>query len=137
MTDVKAKLSYHMISPRKARLVADLVRGAAARDALARLAFARKKSAPAIAKLIKSAMSSAKHNFKIDTDRTELFVKEIRVDEGPAYRRWRPVWRGMAHPFRKRTSHITVVLSEKGAARKRKPAPKSEAGAGKISNKKN
>ncbi len=113
MFNVKAKLSYYRVAPRKVRLVADLIRGKKVSDALAQLSFAGKRSAPAIAKLLKSAVSSAKHNFKIDTDKTDLYVKEIRVDEGPSYKRWKPVWRGMAHPFKRRTSHITVVLKEK------------------------
>lgn len=113
MADIKAKLSYYRVAPRKSRLVADLIRGKKVDDALAQLSFAGKKSALAIAKLLKSAVSSAKHNYKIDTDKTDLYIREIKVDEGPSYKRWKPVWRGMAHPFKRRTSHISVVLSEK------------------------
>ncbi|NOY35339.1 MAG: 50S ribosomal protein L22 [bacterium] len=113
MEEVKAKLSYHRIAPRKARLVAGLVRGKKVDEALAQLMFLGKRSAPAIAKLLKSALSNAKNNHKIDTEKTNLYIKEIKVDEGPSYKRWKPVWRGMAHPFKRRTSHITVVLSER------------------------
>ncbi len=112
MTEIKAKLSYHKVAPRKTRLVADLIRGKKVDDALAQLMFLSKRSAPAIAKLLKSAMSNAKNNNKIDTEKANLYIKEIRVDEGPSYKRWKPVWKGMAHPFKRRTSHITVVLSE-------------------------
>ena len=113
MANITAKLNYYRSSPRKVRLLADLIRGKEVNDALAHLKFASKKSAPAIEKLLKSAISNAKNNHKIDIDNTILYIKEIRVDEGPAYKRWRPVWRRMAHAYKKRTSHINIVLGEK------------------------
>jgi len=112
MKEIKAKLNYYRVAPRKARLVADLVRGKKVDEALAQLMFLSKRSAPAIAKLLRSALSNAKNNYKIDAEKTDLYIKEIKVDEGPSYKRWKPVWRGMAHPFKRRTSHITVVLSD-------------------------
>jgi len=112
MADIKAELKRYRVSPRKARLVADLISGMKVDDALAQLAFAKKRTAPVFAKLLNSAVSNAKHNFKIDTDKQTLYIKRISVDEGPPLKRWMPVWRGMAHQFKKRTSHITVVLSE-------------------------
>lgn len=113
MTEVIAKLKYYKTTPRKVRLVADLVRGKKINEAMAQLEFSKKKSSGDIIKLLKSALSNAKNNYKIDTGKTDLYIKEIRVDEGPALRRYRPVWRGMAHPFKRKSSHITVVLSEK------------------------
>ncbi len=113
MTEIKAKLSYYKTAPRKVRLVADLVRGKKVDEAMAQLSFMGQKSAPDIAKLLKSAISSAKHNYKVDTEKENLYIKEIRVDEGPSYKRFKPVWRGMAHPFKRRTSHITIILKKK------------------------
>lgn len=112
MADITAKLNYFRTSPRKVRLVADLVRGKNLTQALSQLQFTEKKSAGAISKLIKSAISNAKHNFKIN-DREKLYIKKITVDEGPTLKRFMPRARGSASPIRKRTSHITVVLSEK------------------------
>jgi len=112
MIESKAKLSHLRVSPRKVRLVADLVRGRKIDDALAQLKFAEKKSAPIIAKLLKSAAANAKSNSKT-TEESDLYVSEIRVDEGRVLKRWRPKWRGMAHQIMKRTSHISVKLSEK------------------------
>jgi len=113
MTEIKAKLNYYRVSPRKVRLVADLIRGKRVDEALRQLKFVKKKPAEALAKLLQSALSNAKHNYKIDIEEDNLYIKEIRVDEGPSYKRWRPVWRGMAHPFKRRTSHISLTLSQK------------------------
>jgi large subunit ribosomal protein L22 len=110
--DIKAKLNYYRMSPRKVRLVADLIRGKKTDDAVAQLTFCKKRSAPTFLKLLKSALSNAKNNFKTDTDKDNLYIKEIRVDEGPTLKRWRPVSRGMAHSIKKRTSHISIVLGE-------------------------
>jgi large subunit ribosomal protein L22 len=113
MADVTAKLKYHHIAPRKVRLVVDLIRGKKVDAVMSQLAFSTKKSAPAILKLLKSALSNAKHNFKIDADKKDLYIKEIRVDEGPSMKRYKPAWRGTTKPFKRRTSHIMVVLGEK------------------------
>lgn len=112
-TEIKAKLNYCRVSSRKVRLVAGLIRGKKVDEALAAVSFVVKKSAPDIAKLLKSAISNAKNNYKIDTETSDLYIKEIKVDEGPSYKRYKPVWRGMAHPFKRRTSHITIVLAER------------------------
>jgi len=113
MSEITAKLSYYRIAPRKVRLVADLIRGKNTKAAVAQLTFLNKRSSPMMLKLLKSAISNAKNNAKIDVENTDLFVKTITVDDGPSYKRWRPVWRGMAHPFKRRTSNITIVLSER------------------------
>ncbi|MEW5907839.1 MAG: 50S ribosomal protein L22 [Patescibacteria group bacterium] len=110
--EIRAKLRYARMAPRKMRLVADLVRGQKIDKAFLQLSFSKKKSAPIIAKLLKSAVSNARHNYKIDTENKDLYIKEIRVDEGPSYKRYRPAARGRTHPYKKRTSHITVVLKE-------------------------
>jgi large subunit ribosomal protein L22 len=121
MADITAKLKYHHAAPRKVRLIADLVRGKKATVAMSQLVFSKRKPAEAIIKVLKSAMSNAKHNFKVDADKKDLYIKEIRVDEGPAMKRYRPAWRGTTKPFKRRTSHVTIVLSEQS---KSKPKPK-------------
>ena len=127
MADITAKLRYHHIAPRKVRLVVDLIRGKKVDAVMSQLSFSTKKSAPAILKLLKSALSNAKHNFKIDADKKDLYIKEIRVDEGPAMKRYKPAWRGTTKPFKRRTSHIMVVLGEKKEkAKKIKKIKKNE-----------
>lgn len=120
MINIMAKLKYYHVAPRKVRLAADLVRGKKVKDAIVQLKFLKKESSNEIAKLLKSAVSNAKHNFKVDTNKEDLYVKEIRVDDGPSLKRWRPKWHGTMHPFRRRTSHVTVILSDKSGKNKKK-----------------
>ena len=113
--DATAKLRRVRVSPRKARLVADLVRGKEVGEALEILQFTRKKTAPLIKTLVESAVANAEYaaqqnDQKIDID--ELVIKQIFVDEGPVLRRFRPRARGMATRVLKRSSHITVVVGE-------------------------
>lgn len=107
---VKASLNNLRIAPRKVRLLADLVRGLEVNKALDQIAFSYKKSAEPVAKLIKSAIANAIHNY--DLDKNNLFIKEIRVDEGKTLKRWMPKAHGRATPIRKRSSHITLILGE-------------------------
>ncbi|WP_022850613.1 50S ribosomal protein L22 [Limisalsivibrio acetivorans] len=109
--DAVARAKYVRVTPRKARPVADLVRGKNVDDALALLKFTPKKAADFIYKAIKSAAANAEENNDY-RDVSKLFVKEIRIDEGPFWKRYRPRAYGRASLIRKRTSHITVVLSE-------------------------
>lgn len=111
--DSKAILRYVRVSPQKARLVADLVRGMDVPDAIETLAFTRKKSAPLVKKLIESAVANAEHaaeRGEQELDIDDLFVKTIFVDGGPTLRRFRPRAQGRATKVLKKTSHITVVL---------------------------
>ena len=96
------------ISPRKVSVVASLVRGRSVADALTILEHTPRRAALQVAKTIKSARANADHNhgYKADT----LVITEISVTPGVRYKRFRPVSRGMAHPFQKRTSHIRVVV---------------------------
>jgi large subunit ribosomal protein L22 len=110
MTDITAKLNYYRMAPRKVRLAADLVRGKNLTESLAQLKFSKNKAALTVSKLLKSALSNAKQNFKINEEE-KLFVKKITVDEGPTLKRFMPRARGSVSPIRKRTSHITVILS--------------------------
>ena len=108
--EVTATAKFLRISPRKARLVADMIRGLETNKALDQLAAANKKAAGPVEKLLRSAVANAVNNFELDKD--NLRIKEIRVDEGPTLHRWMPRARGRATPIRKRTSHIKVLLAE-------------------------
>jgi large subunit ribosomal protein L22 len=111
-----AKLRHVRVAPQKARLVANLVRGRDVSEALEMLQFTRKKSAPLIKKLVESAVANAEHLAKrdgADVDIDELYVEQIWVDVGPTLRRFRPRAQGRATKILKKTSHITVVLSQR------------------------
>ena len=109
----KAVLRHARVSARKARLVADLVRGKGVPDAIEILTFAQKKSAPLVKKLIESAVANAERGGRdgqgsVDVD--GMFVKAVFVDGGPMLRRFRPRAQGRATKVLKKTAHITVVL---------------------------
>lgn len=111
-----ALLNKYQQSPRKVRLVADLVRGKKVKEALPVLDVLAKRAAVPVKKLILSAVANAVHNHGADKDR--LVIEEIRVDESPTLKRWRPRARGRAFPIRKRTSRIFVRLEEYTVAEK-------------------
>jgi len=106
-----AKISYLRVTPRKARVVCDLVRGKKIQEALDILKFTKRYCAKDISKLISSALANANQKSGIDLD--NLYVKTLMVDAGPVLKRSLPRARGMATPILKRTSHIKVVLAEK------------------------
>jgi ribosomal protein L22 len=106
---VRASSRYVRIAPRKARLIADQVRGMQIEKARALLQFSPRGAAHDIAKLIESAAANAENNHDLVAD--EMRVAEITVDEGPTLRRFRPRALGRATPINKRTSHIAVALS--------------------------
>jgi large subunit ribosomal protein L22 len=109
--EVKARLKFVRVSPRKAQLVADLVRGKGSEEALNILTFTKKSAAKIIIKLLKSAIANATQKKNIDVDR--LYIKKITVDQGPTMKRFQPRALGRATTIRKRTSHINIVLDEK------------------------
>lgn len=109
--EVTAKLRYYRQSPRKVRLVANLIRGLDVKPAVAQLQFLNKTAALAIAKLVNSAIANATHNFSLNSD--NLYIKSIMVDGGPTLKRWRARAFGRAAAIRKHTSHVTVILNEK------------------------
>ncbi len=119
-----AKIKQIRISPKKANLVAALVRRKNALEAMDILKFTPKKAAPIIRKLIESAVANADHNFK--KNKENLVISEVIVSDGPTYKRRVCISRGRAHPILKRTSHITVKLEEI-AAEKPKTAASSPA----------
>jgi large subunit ribosomal protein L22 len=107
---MQAKLRYLRVSPRKTRLVVDLVRGKGVEEAMNILRFTRRAASEPVRKLINSAVANAERdNARVDA----LFVSEIYVDEGPTLRRFRPRAQGRATRINKRTSHVTCVLAEK------------------------
>ena len=110
--DVRAKLKHVRISPQKARLVANMIRGKNVNDAVNILTFTRKKAAVLISVVVKSAIANAEENHKV-VDVDDLFVRAITVDEGVTMKRFMPRARGSASQIKKRTSHITVVLNER------------------------
>lgn len=106
-----AKARYIRLTPRKARLVADLVRNKDAEQALNILEFTNKKAARLILKVLNSAVANAVNNF--DMDEEKLYVSKIMIDEGPMLKRIKPRAMGRADIIQKKTSHITVCVSEK------------------------
>lgn len=105
---MKAYLRQIRISPKKANLVAGMVRGKKVEEALAILKFVPKKGADILYKVVQSAASNAKNNFKQPIE--ELYITQILVTKGPTYKRSVPISRGRVHPIRKRTCHITVEV---------------------------
>jgi len=107
---VKAELKNYRQSPRKVRLVVDLIRGKKVKDALGLLSVTTRRSSLPIKKLVESAIANAKHNFNLES--VDLFVKEISVNEGVTMYRSMPRARGSSAPIRKRTSRVLVILDE-------------------------
>jgi len=113
-TEVKkatATLRYAMISPRKVRIVIDLIRNKPVQEALNILKFIPKRGARFVEKLLKSAIANAENNHNMNVDK--LYIAEIYANGGPMLKRIRPRAQGRAFLIRKRTSHITVVLKER------------------------
>jgi len=109
--EASAKAKFLRIGPRKARLVADAVRGMDVGQALNKLQFTPKKGAYLLSKVINSAVANASQKPGVDVD--SLYIKEAYVDGGPTLKRWRARAMGRAYIIRKRTSHITVVVAER------------------------
>lgn len=109
--EAKAIGRHLRVSPRKARITIDLIRGKEVGEAAAILKFTPKRASEYISKILNAAVANAEHNFAMNKEK--LFVSEAFVDEGPTLKRFQPRARGRASRIRKRTSHITVVLREK------------------------
>lgn len=99
------------IAPRKVRLVMDLIRGKSVAEAISILKFTPRGASPVIEKVLMSAVANAEHNYDMDVE--NLVVSQAYVNEGPTMKRFRPRAKGSASPIMKRTSHITIVVSEK------------------------
>ena len=111
MSQAKAIAKTVRIAPRKVRLVVDLIRGKQIGEAVAILQLTPKAASPVVEKVLKSAVANAEHNYDLDIN--NLVVSEVFVDEGPTLKRFRPRAMGRASAINKRTSHITIVVSEK------------------------
>ena len=105
--EFKATQKYLLMSPRKVRLVVGVIKKMKPAEAVEKLPFVQKRAAGDLGKVIKSAIAAAKVQGVSDTD---LVFKEIQIGEGPRLKRGKPVSRGMWHPFKRRMSHIRVVL---------------------------
>jgi len=108
--EVKSLTKYARMSDKKVREVAREIQGRTATEAADLLRFIPRKSARLIAKTLASGIANAENNHNLSSD--DLVVKLCLVEQGPGFRRFRPVARGSAHPYRKRTSHIRIVLSD-------------------------
>jgi large subunit ribosomal protein L22 len=111
--EVRAIERHIRMSPQKVRLVLDVVRGKSVSDALVILQFLPQRAAGPVAKAVKSAAANAENNFSMDPD--DLVISRTSADEGRTLKRWRPRARGRVNQILKRSSHITVVVAEKGA----------------------
>ncbi|MBU9720219.1 MULTISPECIES: 50S ribosomal protein L22 [Bacillaceae] len=109
--EAKAVAKQVRIAPRKVRLVVDLIRGKSVGEAISILRLTPKKASPVVEKLLNSAIANAEHNYEMEPD--NLVVSKVYVDEGITLKRFRPRAMGRASRINKRTSHITVVLTEK------------------------
>jgi large subunit ribosomal protein L22 len=109
--ETRAIARHVRIAPRKARLVADLVRGKLVAEALTILKFTPRKGSRLISKTLRSAVANAENTRMMDVD--NLFIKAIYVDDGPRMKRWQPRAMGRATRLLKRTSHVTVIVAEK------------------------
>ena len=108
--EIKAVAKDTGVSPRKIRLLVDMVRGKKVEEALTILRFTPSPLARVVAKVVKSAAANAENNFQMDP--ADLKVVSIYVDEAKPMKRFRPVSRGRAHHIIKRSSHITVIVAE-------------------------
>ena len=110
---MRAEARYIRISPQKARLVVDLIRGSSADSARLMLRTVNKRIAPTVLKVLESAIANAKNN-STDIDVDRLMVSEAYVNEGPRQKRIRPAPMGRAYRYQRRSSHIVIELAEKG-----------------------
>jgi len=131
MIESRAKLKHTKISPKKVRLVANAIRGLSVTEALDRLPIIFKKSAPVIEKLLKSAVANATDQYEIKAE--DLLIKSIVVNKGVDLKRWRPAAFGRAHPFRKHSSHIEIVLNAKEGVKAAKIAKEKKVETVKLS----
>lgn len=123
--EAKAVLRFVRVAPRKARLVVDLIRGKNAAEALTILKFTPRHAAKVVEKVLKSAVANAAQKEMGDVD--ALWISKVLVDGGPVMKRMQPRAMGRANIIRKRTSHITLILSVAEIAPKKPKAPKAEA----------
>ena len=128
--EFRAEARYMRVSPQKARLVLDMIKGRRVEDAMNVLSFTNKRIAPVVSKLLRSAIENATYlsNEKgLDVDVDRLFVKQAIANEGPRMKRIRPAPMGRAYRYQRRISHLELVLAEKSAAAQAAAAEGGEA----------
>ena len=108
----RAVAKYIKAAPRKLRIVIDNIRGKKVSDAISILRFTNRRASRMLLKVLESAVANAENNHELDSD--NLYVYEAFVDQGPVIKRFRPRAMGRATPIRKKTSHVTIVVQEKG-----------------------
>jgi len=118
--EIIAKLNNLRMSPRKVRLVANLIKGMDVRPAKMQLRFLSKRAAQPIGKLLDSAIANAENNFNLD--KKNLYISKILVDSGATLKRWLPRAFGRATPIMKRTSRITIILGERTPTKRKRVA---------------
>jgi len=111
VTEVKARARFLRMSPRKAQLVVNLVKGLSVDLAVDQLRFINKAAVKPVLKVLNSAIANAEHNFKLK--REDLFIKYFVANQGPTLHRWKPAAFGRAHPINKRTTHLEIILGLK------------------------
>ncbi|MBU1036628.1 50S ribosomal protein L22 [Patescibacteria group bacterium] len=121
---VKAKARFLHISPKKVKLVIDIIKGLDVADALDQLKFLNKKATRFVTKLLNSAIANAEHNYHLKKE--QLFIKHIVANQGPTLHRWRAAAFGQAHPIRKRTTHLEITLGIRSSEDLKKKTEKSK-----------
>ncbi len=116
--EITAKLNYLRIAPRKMRLLVDLIRGEKIEKAITLLDFSIKKGSKPLKKVLEQAVANAENNFQLE--KSSLYISKITIDEGPKLKRWRARARGRAARIEKKTSHISLTLSEVKERKKKK-----------------
>src|SRR5215471_14769496 len=123
--EFRARANFTRVSPQKARLVLDLIKGKRVEDALTTLQFTKKRIAPAIFQLVRSALENANYLGQekgMDVDVDKLYVKHAVANDGPRMKRIRPAPMGRAYRYQRRIAHLEVVLAQKGAESQEKLA---------------
>ncbi len=118
VTEVRASAKYLRVSPKKVKLVIDVIRDMKVETALNQLRFVNKEAVKFVAKLLNSAIANAKHNFNLEEDK--LYIKHIAANQGPTLHRWKPAAFGRAHPIRKRSTHLEIILGVEGLEKEEK-----------------
>ena len=131
---VTAKLNYLRIAPRKMRLLVDLIRGEKVQKAMTLLDFSIKKGSKPLKKVLEQAVANAENNFQLE--KSLLYISKITIDEGPKLKRWRARARGRAARIEKKTSHISLVISEVKEKKKKRVKKPSLAKVRKVKEKK-
>ena len=132
--EITAKLNYLRIAPRKMRLLVDLIRGEKIEKAITLLDFSIKKGSKPLKKVLEQAVANAENNFQLE--KPSLYISKITIDEGPKLKRWRARARGRAARIEKKTSHISLTLSEVKEMKKKKVKKVSVAKVKKVEEKK-